>query len=71
MNKNTSVDQIHHSLRPFFMLATIWLLVGLAESAGGRIRSFPLLTLFNHDFPCSYITWGMNNMPIGGRSSET
>jgi hypothetical protein len=30
------------------------LLVGLPESSGGRIRSFPLSTSFHHCFPCSY-----------------
>jgi hypothetical protein len=40
MNRNTSQDEIHHSLRPFLLLTTKWLLVGLPESSGGRIRSF-------------------------------
>jgi hypothetical protein len=26
---------------------------------------------FHHAFPYTYITWPMNNRPIGGRSSET
>jgi hypothetical protein len=26
---------------------------------------------FHYGFPYSYITWGMNNKPIGGPSSET
>jgi hypothetical protein len=32
--------QIHHSFRPFLLLATWWRLVGLPESSGGQIRSF-------------------------------
>jgi hypothetical protein len=32
---------------------------------------FLLSILFHHDSACSYITWGMNSMPVGGRSSET
>jgi hypothetical protein len=48
------------------------LLVGLPESSGGRVRSFPLSTSsFHRGSPCSYITWGMNNKPVGGHSSET
>jgi hypothetical protein len=31
---------------------------------------FPLLKPFYHDFPYSYIIWGMNNRRFGGRSSE-
>jgi hypothetical protein len=38
-NKNTLQGQIHHSLHPFLLLATRWLLVGLLESSGDRIRS--------------------------------
>jgi hypothetical protein len=26
---------------------------------------------FHHDSPYSYITWGMNNRPVGGHSSKT
>jgi hypothetical protein len=32
---------------------------------------FLLSTSFNHGSPCSYITWRMNNSPVGGSSSET
>jgi hypothetical protein len=46
------------------------LLVGLPESSAGRIRSFSLSTPIDHGFSCSYIIWGMNNRPLGGRSSE-
>jgi hypothetical protein len=45
----------------------ITLLVGLSEFWW----SFPLSTSFHHGSPCSYITWGVNNRPVGGRSSET
>jgi hypothetical protein len=47
------------------------LLVRLSESSGGRMRSLPLYISFHHGYPCSYITWGINNRPIGVRSSET
>jgi hypothetical protein len=30
---------------------------------------FPLSITFNCCFPSSYITWGMNSRPVGGRSS--
>jgi hypothetical protein len=30
-----------------------------------------LWILFHHGFPCSYIIWGTNNRPAGGRSSKT
>jgi hypothetical protein len=32
---------------------------------------FPLAISFHHDSPYSYIIWGINNRPVGGRSSET
>jgi hypothetical protein len=32
---------------------------------------FPLSVSFHHGSPFSYINWGMNNMPVRGRSSET
>jgi len=42
------------------------LLVGLLESSGGRIRSFPLSTSsLHHGSPWSYVTSGMNNRPVG------
>jgi hypothetical protein len=48
------------------------LLVGLPGSCGEPFRTFPLSTLsFHHGSPCWYIIWGMNNSPVGGRSSET
>jgi hypothetical protein len=46
------------------------LLEGLPDSSDGRIRSF-LLPIFHQGPPCSYITWGMDNSPAGGCSSET
>jgi hypothetical protein len=36
----------------------ITLPVGLPESSGGRITSFPLSISFQHGSPWSYITWG-------------
>jgi hypothetical protein len=47
------------------------LLVGLLESSGGLIRSFPPSISFHHGSPFSCITSGMNNRPVGSRSSET
>jgi len=44
-------------------------LIGLPESSGGRVRSYPQPALSSS--PCSHITRGMNNRPVGGRSSET
>jgi hypothetical protein len=32
---------------------------------------FTLSVSFHLGSPCSYITWGMNNRPAGGRSAET
>jgi hypothetical protein len=48
----------------------ITLLIRFSESSGGRIRYFPLLP-YHHGSPCSFITWEMNNRPLGRRSSET
>jgi hypothetical protein len=45
------------------------LLVGLPESFSGQI-GFSLSISFHHDYPCSYITWGMNSRTVGGRSSK-
>jgi hypothetical protein len=63
MNKNNSKT----NSRTYQMT----LLVGLPESSGGRVRSFPLSTSFHHSFPWSYTTWGKNKRPVGDRSSET
>jgi hypothetical protein len=73
MNKNTSQGQIYHFLRPFLLLSTRWPLVGLLESSGGQMRTFPLSTLllFHRGSPSSCIVWRMNNRPIGGCISET
>jgi hypothetical protein len=35
-----------------------------------KLFGFPVSLLFHLDFPYSYIIWGMNNRPVGGRSSE-
>jgi hypothetical protein len=34
-------------------------------------QEFPLSVSFHNVSPCSYIAWGMNSTPVGGRSSET
>jgi hypothetical protein len=61
----------HHFLRQFvLMFYYMTLLLELTESSGGPIRSFSLSVSFHHGSPCSYITWGMNNWHVGGRTSE-
>jgi hypothetical protein len=70
MNNNASQGQIHHSLRPFVLLATRWLLVRYSDSSGGQ-SGFSLSTSFHHSSPYSYITCGMTNRPVVGRSSKT
>jgi hypothetical protein len=46
------------------------LMVGLPDSAlVDETVAFTLLSL-HHGSTCSYIIWGMNNRPVGGRSSE-
>jgi hypothetical protein len=71
MNKKYFEDQIHHFLRQFIL--------PYYEMTGGTIdRSlvdesgvFPCRYNFQNGSPCSYITWGMKNRPVGGRCSET
>jgi hypothetical protein len=65
MNKNTSQGQICQIifLHPFFLLATRWLLVGLPDSFGGLVRSFPISVSFHHGLPCSCITWEITIHP--------
>jgi hypothetical protein len=36
-----------------------------------RVLLFPLSVSFHRGCPYSYITWGMNNRDVSGRSSET
>jgi hypothetical protein len=43
----------------------------MPESSGGRISSPLSTSSLRYGFPYSYITWGMNNRPVGGRSSGT
>jgi hypothetical protein len=51
----------------------------LLDISAGRIatelwwtnQEFLLSISFLHGCPSSYITWGKNNRPVGGRSSET
>jgi hypothetical protein len=38
---------------------------------GGEIFDFVLSISFHRGSPHSHITWGMNNMPAGGCSSQT
>jgi hypothetical protein len=45
-------------------------MIGLPESSGGRISSFTLSILFHHACSCPYISWGVNNKSVGGRSLE-
>jgi hypothetical protein len=50
------------------------LLVGLPESSGVRVRSFPGWHNHHHHrhgWPCLYITQVMNNKPVGVRDSDT
>jgi hypothetical protein len=48
-----------------FCFATRWLLVGLSESSGWRIRNFPLSISLHHGFPCLYIShWGWTIGPL-------
>jgi hypothetical protein len=70
MSKNTLQGQISNFLRPFFLLGARWLLVGLPDTSGGRIRS-SLSILFHHSYPHSHIISRMNNRSIRGRLSET
>jgi hypothetical protein len=71
--KKCFVDKIHHFLRPDppdFLLGGYAVRIA-RERSGGRIGSFPPLYITHHSSPCSYIIWGMNNRPVGGRSSGT
>jgi hypothetical protein len=36
-----------------------------------RVLQFSLSIIFHRGSPHSYITWGVNNRPVSGRSSET
>jgi hypothetical protein len=36
-----------------------------------RVLRFYTINIFHHGSTYSYITWGMNKKPVGGRSSET
>jgi hypothetical protein len=49
------------------------LLVGLPESSGGRVRSYPSWHHHHHHHGCpsSRIAWGMNNRPVGDHGSGT
>jgi hypothetical protein len=71
MKRIYRTEKLINSLASSSYFATRWLLVGLPESPGGPVRNSPLSTSFYHGSQCSYITFGMNNRPVGGRSSET
>jgi apolipoprotein N-acyltransferase len=47
------------------------LLVRFARELWWTSQEFPPSMSFYHGFPWSYVTWGMNNRPVSGRSSET
>jgi hypothetical protein len=69
MNKDTSNAKFIFFAK-FFRFAPRWVLIELSASFSGRIKSFPLSISFRHGSPCSYITWGINDRHVGGRSSE-
>jgi hypothetical protein len=41
------------------------------DTFSSKFFCFSLSVSFHRGCPCSYIIWGMNNRPSGGRSSET
>jgi hypothetical protein len=45
--------------------------VRIARELWWTNQEFCLSISFHCGSPCSYITWGMNSRPVGGRSSET
>jgi hypothetical protein len=51
------------SLRQFLRLCYYMTAGRIARESGGQIRSFSLSISFHHGFPCTYITWGINNPP--------
>jgi hypothetical protein len=74
MQKCRNMKEIFRRQNTYFLLPDPpnLLLDGFAgriakERSGGRI-TFHLSTSFHHGSPRSYITWGMNNRPVGGRS---
>jgi hypothetical protein len=64
-DRQNSHSFVHSSYLPQMSLQ-----VGQRKSSGGRIRSYPQ-PASSHSSPCSHITRGINNRPVGGRSSET
>jgi hypothetical protein len=46
------------------------LLAELPENFGVRIRSLSLSISFPYVSPCSDISWGINNTPVGDHYSE-
>jgi hypothetical protein len=70
MKRDTSGQ---NSAFPFHFLPVLLLMTLLApvpESSWERIRSFPPLISLHHGSSYSYITWGMNNRPISGLSTD-
>jgi hypothetical protein len=64
---------------PFTTKAQVHAQVTLSGICGGQSgngkgfsvsSSVPLSVPFHHGSPYSYIIWGINNSPFGGRSSE-
>jgi hypothetical protein len=43
----------------------------LGQDCFSELFGFLLSVSFRHGSPYSYITWGLNNRSVGGRSSET
>jgi hypothetical protein len=70
--KRYVLDKIQYFLHHVFLLRHLMtLLLQLRESSGGRIGSFPCRYHSIVAFHTHIITCGMNNIPVGGRSSET
>jgi hypothetical protein len=65
-DEQNSLSFVHFSYFPQMPL-----MVGLPESSGGWIRSYPLPVSSPPGSPWSRITRGMNSRPVGGRNSET
>jgi hypothetical protein len=70
MNKDTSLGQINHFIRQFLLLCNKVTVGRIARECWWKNR-FSTVISFHHGSPCSYIIRGINNWPVGGRSSET
>jgi hypothetical protein len=78
LNKSKMVQAV--GLRPLTAEARIHARIspcGICGGHSGAVTSFSqnirffLSVSFHHISPYPYLTWGMNNRPFGGRSSET